>query len=505
MTNAPTLIAESKFSKRQRRPRRRVYFNGGGPLTISSNTFTGNAAPFGGGAVYILNGTGARRTRRARRQHLRRRQRRAREHNPRTRRRRQRLRGPRTAGLDNRQHVRATTASPGRNRARPARGRRPARRRALRAHALPGHPGEQRLSGERHRRDRRKRQAEPRRRQARASGSPGCPCRAWATASSPTGSRSPTARRRREAPLGAIAAEGGGACRRPRRRFTGSDDLFLGNSTAAGGWGGAIYVGGPAADCVGTCPASSLTLLDSTVVANSVDPGAGSEGGAIWGSPNDSLTLENTIVGAQPATARGVRLRLDGARVRVLGRLQRERRAARARGRGEHLRGSAATGERRGDRVEPHDRRGLQRARARRCRHRPRRRAPDLRDPPGLLGAARCDGRHGGVRVPAARAGACLRARACRVPDRAARLRRSNASHSRTACGARGPRSPASRSPAGAPRWGRPSRSCSASPPPSRSPSASRPPDAASGAAASRRARATAASRAVTARSRGAC
>jgi hypothetical protein len=78
--------------------------------------------------------------------------------------------------------------------------------------------------------------------------------------------------------------------------FAGTNDLFSGNSTAAGGWGGAIYVGGPPQPCTGTCPPSSVTLNSSTVVGNSVDPGAGSEGGAIWGSPGDSLAIFNSIV-----------------------------------------------------------------------------------------------------------------------------------------------------------------------------------------------------------------
>ncbi len=78
--------------------------------------------------------------------------------------------------------------------------------------------------------------------------------------------------------------------------FVGTNDLFTGNSTAVGGWGGAIYVGGPPPACTANCPASSLTLNDSTVVGNTVDAGAGSEGGAIWGSPQDHLAIRNSIV-----------------------------------------------------------------------------------------------------------------------------------------------------------------------------------------------------------------
>jgi hypothetical protein len=78
--------------------------------------------------------------------------------------------------------------------------------------------------------------------------------------------------------------------------FTGTNDLFLGNSTASGGWGGAIYVGGPPPVCTGSCPPSTVTLNDSTIARNRVDPGTGSEGGAIWGSPNDRLRIRNSIV-----------------------------------------------------------------------------------------------------------------------------------------------------------------------------------------------------------------
>jgi len=81
--------------------------------------------------------------------------------------------------------------------------------------------------------------------------------------------------------------------------FTGIDDLFLGNSVAAGGWGGAIYTGFLNAGCwqpAEKCAGTSLTLEDSTVYGNEVKPGAGSEGGALWGSANDSLAVENSII-----------------------------------------------------------------------------------------------------------------------------------------------------------------------------------------------------------------
>jgi hypothetical protein len=81
--------------------------------------------------------------------------------------------------------------------------------------------------------------------------------------------------------------------------FTGVDDLFLGNSVAAGGWGGAIYTGYQNAGCqpIETCTGSTtLVLDDSTVYANEVKAGAGSQGGALWGSPNDSLTVANSII-----------------------------------------------------------------------------------------------------------------------------------------------------------------------------------------------------------------
>ncbi len=96
--------------------------------------------------------------------------------------------------------------------------------------------------------------------------------------------------------VGAIATEAEGATPSEPAAFVGRDDLFSGNSTPRGGWGGAIYVGNPSPDCTGTCPGSSVTLEDSTVIDNSVDAGAGSEGGAIWGSPNDKLTGTNSIL-----------------------------------------------------------------------------------------------------------------------------------------------------------------------------------------------------------------
>ena len=96
--------------------------------------------------------------------------------------------------------------------------------------------------------------------------------------------------------VGAIATEAEGATPSEPARFVGRDDLFRGNSTARHGWGGAIYVGSPTPDCTGTCPGSSVTLEDSTVIDNSVDAGAGSEGGAVWGSRNDKLTGTNSIL-----------------------------------------------------------------------------------------------------------------------------------------------------------------------------------------------------------------
>ncbi len=80
--------------------------------------------------------------------------------------------------------------------------------------------------------------------------------------------------------------------------FVGRDDLFTDNSTAAGGWGGAIYAGDEATpDCTeASCPPTSLTLEDSTLIDNGVDPGSGSEGGALWGSSDDPLTIANSIL-----------------------------------------------------------------------------------------------------------------------------------------------------------------------------------------------------------------
>ena len=95
--------------------------------------------------------------------------------------------------------------------------------------------------------------------------------------------------------VGALATAASGSTAAQPGVFIGADDVFSGNSTAAGGWGGAIYVGGPPPSCTGTCPPSTLTLNDSTVIDNSIDGGKGSEGGAIWGSPGDHLTFENSI------------------------------------------------------------------------------------------------------------------------------------------------------------------------------------------------------------------
>ena len=100
--------------------------------------------------------------------------------------------------------------------------------------------------------------------------------------------------------LGAIATAETGAVPEQPASFSGSDDLFRENSIVAGGWGAALYVGGPAPDCIGTCPASRMTLSDSTIISNSVQPGPGSEGGAIWGSPNDQLTVLNSIISRNP-------------------------------------------------------------------------------------------------------------------------------------------------------------------------------------------------------------
>jgi hypothetical protein len=78
--------------------------------------------------------------------------------------------------------------------------------------------------------------------------------------------------------------------------FNARNDLFSGNSVAAGGWGGAIYVGIPDPNCTSNCPASTAQLKDSTVVGNSVVAGTGSEGGAIWGNPGDILSVSNSIL-----------------------------------------------------------------------------------------------------------------------------------------------------------------------------------------------------------------
>jgi hypothetical protein len=96
--------------------------------------------------------------------------------------------------------------------------------------------------------------------------------------------------------VGALASNGAFSPTEPGV-FVGNNDLFTGNSVVAGGWGGAIYVGGVPLFCnTPTCLPSTVTLNDSTVVGNSVAGGSGSEGGAVWGSPGDHLGLRNSIV-----------------------------------------------------------------------------------------------------------------------------------------------------------------------------------------------------------------
>jgi hypothetical protein len=84
--------------------------------------------------------------------------------------------------------------------------------------------------------------------------------------------------------------------------LTATDDLFLANSVEAGGWGGGIYSGYFTSCTSPDCP-SHLTLKDSTVSGNSVDAGGGSEGGAIWGSSDDTLAVSNSIVFGNPSGA----------------------------------------------------------------------------------------------------------------------------------------------------------------------------------------------------------
>jgi parallel beta-helix repeat protein len=85
--------------------------------------------------------------------------------------------------------------------------------------------------------------------------------------------------------------------------FSGTDDLFLNSSVAAGGHGGAIYIGFATPYCTSSCPGSSLTLADSTVSGNSVAAGSGSQGGGLWGGPSDTLALTNSIVDGNSAGA----------------------------------------------------------------------------------------------------------------------------------------------------------------------------------------------------------
>ena len=96
--------------------------------------------------------------------------------------------------------------------------------------------------------------------------------------------------------LGVLGEHAEGAVPAQPGTFIGADDFFSENFVAAGGWGGAIYSGFTAPYCLTSCPGSSVTLRDSTVVNNGVEPGAGSAGGAFWGSGTDTLAVENSIV-----------------------------------------------------------------------------------------------------------------------------------------------------------------------------------------------------------------
>lgn len=78
--------------------------------------------------------------------------------------------------------------------------------------------------------------------------------------------------------------------------FTGVSDIFASNFVKSGGRGGAIYSGFTAPYCYTSCPGSSVTLNDSTILNNEVEAGTGSEGGALWGSGTDTLAIDNSIV-----------------------------------------------------------------------------------------------------------------------------------------------------------------------------------------------------------------
>jgi hypothetical protein len=96
--------------------------------------------------------------------------------------------------------------------------------------------------------------------------------------------------------LGVLGEKAEGVVPAQPGTFIGADDFFSENFVAAGGWGGAIYSGFTAPYCHESCPGSSVTLRDSTVLNNGVEPGAGSAGGAFWGSGTDTLAVENSIV-----------------------------------------------------------------------------------------------------------------------------------------------------------------------------------------------------------------
>ncbi len=203
--------------------------------------------------------------------------------------------------------------------------------------------------------------------------------------------------------LGAFASGPVGSTPSQPAVFTGRDDLFSGNSTAAGGWGGAIYVGGPLPSCTGSCPGSSLSLDDSTVVASTIDAGAGSEGGADLGLSQRLARARQLDPLRQHPAARDIRVRVDPADVCVFRPLHGAGRAGHHR-HGGHLRQPAAQPRRVRDPGQPHDRRRLQRARPRGAHDRHRRQPADPQNATRLRHRTAGDRGHGRIRVHEGRA-----------------------------------------------------------------------------------------------------
>ena len=270
-------------------------------------------------------------------------------------------------------------------------GARPAARRELRHLAFPVTQREQRVQRKRHRRDRRDRQDRASRPAAPASGSGVCPCRASGDAF--IGNR--IAVNDGAPPRAAPSARSHGRSRAPRprslRRFTASDDLFAGQLDRRRRLGRGDLRGRSGVRLRGYLPREQPHAERLDDHRQQRRSGRRQRGRSDLGLAERLAHAPELDRGGQHAAAGGLRIRLDGARVRVLGCMRRGRRPVGAGGRratSARTRCCRRTARRP---RQPHDRRGLERARSRRARRRPRRRPAD-RSPrasraPALLGA----------------------------------------------------------------------------------------------------------------------